>query len=267
MSKFNIEKVGVDDWVSLRYTISRYFYHWPEYIFRGQANDNWLLESTLSRNLKKLKIKNRQQLTGEHLDRFKLEIRGRRGDNPRQLGENELWALGQHFGLHTPLLDWTESPWVAVFFALITDEKLESGRRALWALHVPDIQTINEIYRKKYKNYKKYLVELIQPDIDENSRLVNQKGLFTKIDIDNDIEKWVTNSPKIGEWITLYKITFPDSIRQKALLYLNQMNINYSSLFPDLSGSSKNTNLKLLSSDYLAERKKMEWNGTIEDDE
>ena len=45
------------------------------------------------------------------------------------------------------------------------------------------------------------------------------------------------------------------------------MNINYSSLFPDLYGSSKNTNIKLLLTDYIDERKTMDWDGTIEDEE
>ncbi len=267
MAKSNLSIETVDDWDNLRYTINKYFAHWPEYIFRGQAQDDWLLESTLSRGLKSIKYKNKSNLVTEHLKSFTLEIRGRRGQNPRQLTENELWALGQHNGLFTPLLDWTESPWVAVFFALTNTEKSVSGKRVLWALHKGDIERINNLYKKKNRDYKKWTVDLIEPTIDENSRLVNQRGLFTKIDTSNDIEKWVTKSSRYGNWVTLYKIIFPDTLRQKALSYLNLMNINHSSLFPDLYGSSKNTNTKLLLTDYIDERKTMDWDGTIEDEE
>lgn len=263
MATSNIDKIDVDDLTNLDSKIKE-FAHWPEYIFRGQGQDNWLLESNLSRALKTVKAKNKKKLVADHLRNFSLEIRGRRGDNPRNLSENELWALGQHFGLFTPLLDWTESPWVALFFSLSSTEKSETGKRALWALHKNDIPRINASYKKKKVDFKKWTVDLIEPTIDENSRLVNQRGLFTKIDVSNDIEQWVAKAPRFGDWVTLYKITYPDTLRQKALSHLNLMNINYSSLFPDLYGSSKNTNRKLLDIDYLQERKKLEWDGKLD---
>jgi len=268
MAKSNIEYINVDDWTNLRYTINKYFAHWPEYIFRGQSQDDWLLESTLSRTLKKIKNKDKEIIAEDHFKRFKLEIRGRRGENPKTLDENEIWTLGQHFGLHTPLLDWTESPWVAIFFALTGQEKSSTGKKVLWALHINDIDRINKHYKsKRTVKANKMLIELIQPNIDENSRLVNQRGLFTKLHIENNIEDWVTEAPNIGDWITLYKIVFPDDICQKMLLYLNLMNINHSSLFPDLYGSSKYSNLKLLQTDYLDELKKKELDNESDDDE
>lgn len=144
-------------------------------------------------------------------------------------------------------------------------EKSETGYRALWALHTEDINAINESY--KAKGLTNDIVELVEPIVDENRRLVNQRGLFTKLHFDNDIEKWITNAPDLGDWVTLYKITFPDSLRQRAILYLNLMNINHSSLFPDLYGSSKFTNQKLLQTDYLGELKKKDFDGTTDDEE
>lgn len=94
MALSNIEITKVDDWDSLRYTINKYFAHWPEYIFRGQAQDNWLLESTLTRALRKINSTDKDDIVAKHLKRFQLETRGRRGENPRSLNENETWALG-----------------------------------------------------------------------------------------------------------------------------------------------------------------------------
>jgi hypothetical protein len=265
MASSNIESIEVDDWINLDWRI-REFAHWPEYIFRGHAQDDWLLESTLSRALKRIKKGNKKELVETHLRNFSLEIRGRRGSNPRKLSDNELWALGQHFGLFTPLLDWTESPWVALFFSLASKEVSTTGKRALWALNKGDINTINDAYRRRKNFNAKWIVDLIEPTIDENSRLVNQRGLFTKIDAENHIEQWVAKAPKVGNWVTLYKITFPDSIRQRALSYLNHMNINYSSLFPDLHGSSENANRKLLDIDYFMERQTLELDGKLDDE-
>ncbi|MBC7936284.1 MAG: FRG domain-containing protein [Rhizobacter sp.] len=179
MANSNIDKDEVYDWTNLDWKINQ-FAHWPEYIFRGQAQDNWLLESTLSRALKKVKARNKKELVSEHIKNFSLEIRGRRGQNPKTLTENELWALGQHYGLFTPLLDWTESPWVALFFSLVNIEKSETGKRSIWALHKNDIPIINKSFKKKGDNFKNWALELVEPVIDDNSRLVNQRGYLLK---------------------------------------------------------------------------------------
>lgn len=268
MSAKNIQYIEVDEWDNLRYTITKTFGHWPNFIFRGQGQDNWLLETTLSRALKKLENKDLENYTAEHLKRFKLEIRGRRGNNPKDLSENELWALGQHFGLYTPLLDWTESPWVAVFFAVTSIEKSETGKRAIWALCADSIEDINLFYQLSPSEVsEKMIVELVIPNSDENSRLVNQRGLFTKIQTDNDIENWVKGADFLSDSITLFKIIFPDTLKAKIIRYLDQMNINYSSLFPDLYGSSKFTNQRLLQSDIINELQQKDWNFEIDDEE
>lgn len=261
----NIEIERVDDWDNLRYKINRYFAYWPNYVFRGQAQHDWLLESTLTRALKKVKETDKTNLVKEHLDRFKLEIRGKRGDSARTLGEDELWALGQHHGLLTPLLDWTESPWIALFFSLAYTERSSTGYRTLWALNRDDISVINELNEKK--GLKKEKIRIIEPLNEDNNRLISQKGLFTKMGIEDDLENWVKDSESPGDWITLYKIEYPDELREKLLRYLNLMNVNFSSLFPDLYGSSLNMNLRLMSTDSIAEYQDKDWKGLISDDE
>lgn len=261
MAETNIERTSIESWKDLMLTINEFIY-WPDYIFRGQAQANWLLESNLSRTLKTVNFADKSSLVDKHLANFKLEIRGRRGNNPRELGKDDLWALGQHYGLHTPLLDWSVSPWVALFFALVGNQEDQGSDRSLWALNKADIPTINQGYIDEglYLN-------LIEPTIDENTRLVNQKGLFTKVSYDSDIEKWICNGVDAGHWVSLYKFTFPDSLREKALNFLNQMNINYSSLFPDLYGSSKNSNVLLTQVDYIELSQKRTWAKELSEDE
>jgi hypothetical protein len=86
----------------------------PDYVYRGHRRNDWLLEPTLTRQLKNNPFP--KNMVNKHLDEFLYAIRGRRGHHPPELKTNDdLWALGQHNGLYTPLLDWTTSPYVALF--------------------------------------------------------------------------------------------------------------------------------------------------------
>ena len=99
------------------------------YIYRGQRKASWDLVPKIDRpplgplNIEEVKA---------HLNRFKLGCRGRKG-SARPVSDDEWWALGQHYGLATPLLDWTASPFVAAYFAFASPDPAD-GPRAVFAL-------------------------------------------------------------------------------------------------------------------------------------
>jgi len=99
---------------------------------------------------------------------------------------------------------------------------------------------------------------VVNPLTHYNERLVNQRGLFLNVPINMELESWVKKGED-AEWVTMYKITFPDSIRDDALSVLNNMNINHLSLFPDLNGSSLYTNYRLEAEPYLETMRKTAW--------
>ncbi len=59
-----------------------------------------------------------QKYRDSYIREFEKASSGLRGVTPKILNRDEWWALGRHYGLITPLLDWTEKPFIAAFFAL-----------------------------------------------------------------------------------------------------------------------------------------------------
>lgn len=211
-----------------------------KYVWRGQRDSTWKLESSLDRALKGKIKKRREGLAKIHLENFKYSVRGRRGKNPQILeDENAWWALGQHFGLATPLLDWTESPFVALYFAMENLTKTASGKRAVWAIVTFDIK--NEAIKKDWglKEGRAPIVERIKPLQDENDRLVSQSGLFTRGPLGKPIDVWVEDNFKNYNRAKLMKFIIPENDRLECLRTLNRMNINHLTLFPDLYGSGE----------------------------
>ena len=247
----SVVEYNLSSWKYFSDFINQEMLNYTGYVYRGHGDSSWKLEPTLDRIIKTPT----SPLRDAHLERFKFETRGRRGANPARMeSDNDWWALGQHHGLATPLLDWTESPFVALFFAANAASSLKSKQFSVYALSQGSVANINRIITKNDNvnliNNQKPTVKIFRPLSDENKRLVSQRGLFTRGPNNVDLETWVRTHSTADKHIELMKITIPHNGVQECLRYLNRMNISHSTLFPDLPGASDFCNTHLLIKKY-----------------
>jgi FRG domain len=222
------------------------------YIWRGQRRSDWSISSSLDRMFERLNLvaagpEALEQYSQGHLESFKYATRGRRGPNPASLLENEWWALGQHFGLATPLLDWTRSPFAAAYFAFEEIGAEPTKHRVVCGLDQRAVRLRSDqlLEERSFEKGRPPVIEFVDPMSDENQRLVSQSGLFTRAPAGIPVEQWVKREFRGSPDPVLLRVKIPDADRLNCLRTLNRMNINHLSLFPDLAGASRSTNLKL----------------------
>lgn len=235
-----------------------------KYGFRGHSNSEWKLEPTVSRYVDSIKRGygsdkiNRNSINQATINKLHSNFKNNliaNNDLPHDKIDNiDLWQYGQHFGLPTPLLDWSYSPYVSLFFAL---EETHSEDRCLWILNLELIEYINskvvDEVRPKFKDRispesalnEQFPTLNIISDVSEfNRRKTFQQGFFTKHEYYYSLESWLNRITKelhfdITDKHVLEKHIFKcdEHQRIKALDALDRMNINHRTLFPDVFGS------------------------------
>lgn len=230
MQKLN--EIKARDWQHLKELMTSDFSHQYAYVFRGQRDGAWKLESTLTRLVRDTKpLASAGAIERRQIDLFRMAIRGLRGPNPAPLSDDDIFCLGQHYGLATPLLDWTESPYIAAYFAFESATPSSNGVRAIWML--------NRIALAK-KMQDSDQLSFLEPLQDDNNRIVAQRGLFTRTPTGLALEDVLIQA---GHLDCLTKLVIDDDDRLDALNELNLMNISAKSLFPDLLGAAMYCNM------------------------
>ncbi|MEM9916330.1 MAG: FRG domain-containing protein [Planctomycetota bacterium] len=210
-------------------------------LYRGQTVAHWELKPSLFRGIDD--VDEEENLSRDQLQQFKMASRGRCSAGMNDFGDT-WWALGQHMGLRTPLLDWTTSPYVALFFAFAEIYDFEdTDMRVVYVLDRSEIEAKSQTNRHEYGS-NEWSISFIEPFSHENGRIVGQSGLFSMSPPGWSIEEWVNDEfDEQANKLACIKILIPEIDRANCLRHLNRMNINYLSLFPDLEGAAKHCNL------------------------
>ena len=215
-----------------------------EMVWRGHASPDWPLNSSLDRLRARCGWTLDEKFTRAHLDRFKEAARGRfeRGITPSD--EDGWWAIGRHFGLATPLLDWTRSPFIAAYFAYCEEPPMTQHYRCVYGLSTMWVNGLKNGGTDVEAAVGGPVLHMVSPFSQDNTRLIAQDALFSRAPDGQSIEDYVgARAAKQTRQVYLLRIEMPDAERLQALQHLRLMNISHRTLFPDLSGAAVTTNL------------------------
>jgi hypothetical protein len=233
----------------------------PHWLFRGQSSDKWFLESSLERMLKPIGWTPEIAKLCEDLALFRFKSKAQLYVSQEKIPESKLGMLSmmQHHNIPTRLLDFTESPFVALFFAFDGVKPEQIDNCALWGLDYRNlmksvleyIKSKDNSFDKSYNDVQKEQDEVFEKIIDKNSydvlwttepgifnlRLERQKGSFL---VSGNIGKRISDLlPEYFSKTSLKKIIIPAHLSNKVYLALEQMGINNSRLFSDIDGLGK----------------------------
>ncbi|MDO4698475.1 MAG: FRG domain-containing protein [Pasteurellaceae bacterium] len=216
-----------------------------QFLYRGQSNADWFLDCTLEREVEKYSIPIcTQEIEKKVFHNFKMNLRGKLTDQSLLKithidDERELWAIGRHYDLKTPLMDWSSSLYVALFMAFSeTKENNEiSDYSAVFIVNskfFPECSTFSNRY-------------WFTPTTDYYGRITAQKGFLSHYSIREHIKEKLNQG-----YLCAFKIYIKSDLRNEILAYLKHIGIEYTTMYPDLLGAVKFANNEL--KEYLIKR-------------
>ncbi|XUX00126.1 MAG: FRG domain-containing protein [Dehalogenimonas sp.] len=243
--------------------------HIPEspseaWIYRGQELAKWPLETSFDRACARFKVpyNQRTELFGLMLREFKRKAHQYRDNLPLDECNDEWMSIMQHHGAPTRILDFTYSPYIAMFFAFENSEC--NSKIAVWALNATwnDSNLINyssvigdafaeyqhnrhwhqfsEVLKRK--NVPRTFVLNFNP-FKLHERLSHQRGVFLyqgnlNHKLGYNIKVFRNKVKPTSSVIKKFELKIDDKgkVRDEALKYLEKMNITRYTLFPDLEG-------------------------------
>lgn len=228
------------------------------FIFRGQANAEWKLESSLERVVgTKWCAEEAKKYEELSLARFRSKFHLYDSANIEPDSMLAWLAVMQHYGVPTRLLDFTESPYVALYFALETYRSAAKNDLAVFAVDYRAATSASvgyirqndsnfqfsdsEIYENQdtifdqFVNPRAYDIAWITEPRKHNQRLDRQGGCFLiSGNRDKKIEEILDTPLYQDSRVIKYRID--SSLHESVFTLLRKMNLTGKVLYGDLHG-------------------------------
>lgn len=236
------------------------------FAFRGQSCFDWGLNSSLERTVPNQS--DRRSFEEHSLDQFrsKFKVYSKDVDMP---GKKLSWlSLMQHYGVPTRLLDFTTSPYVALYFAIETLNPINDKYLALYAidytalvekscqyvlakdLSFEEYSGSQKFYKRCEDAFDKYLdnsshdvLWFVDP-LQLNNRLEQQAGTFL---ISGPFNKSIEELLNLDIYSTvrMEKICISQKFYKNIYALLRKVNIGPKNIYGDLHGLAMDIQLEM----------------------
>lgn len=237
------------------------------FVFRGQANAAWALQSSLERIIgDKWSSTEAQKFEEYSLSQFKSKFHLYDRENVEPSSKLAWLSVMQHYGVPTRLLDFTESPYVALYFALEGYNPQTKANLALYAIDYSDIleKSINWIQSKNnnfretrataYARQDYIFDEIVDPiayDIvwvaepkQLNARLDRQAGSFLLSgNRGMRLEEVLASDLYLNS--SKFKYVIAPELYEGLFALLRKMNITSKSIYGDLDGLARSIRMQM----------------------
>lgn len=216
--------------------------------FRGQSNSNYRLKPGIFRSPIK-----EQDISNTFIMRAGMYLKDSR---PGSLAQ---WlSYMQHVGIPTRLLDWTESPLIALFFAINSLSKCNQCNNtnmdaAVWILNPLKLNELSNVtsfpasdsnpvcfsYQQAFqdstvKGISDFPISVYSRHV--HLRMAAQRSCFTIHGLNHEsFELQLDNTSMITNQFFV-KIIIPQNLKNQLNKELNFLGIKYNSIFPDIEG-------------------------------
>lgn len=247
-----MQELEVNSFEEYRNIVIDYSFH--DWIYRGQNDYIYDLNSSLFRTIErneKIRSNNKQRVI--HLVREKYEeelIKAFKNtchiyisDLPSKRSTFDWLALMQHYGAPTRLLDFSFSPYIALYFAI-------SGAKDDAAVYCINYKDITKIDKRSITNLDMYYQNIMKQEKDihntflvpfeptfTNERLFAQQGVFLVPNSLNFSHHEILEENYDNTYYT--KIKIKSSCFVDIITELQKMNITASSIYPGFEGFCK----------------------------